>query len=60
MRPATHVLSGKIQRIEARVQAEQKDRIEYAASLSGTSVFNFIVRNADVAAVQIITSTSAA
>ena len=44
----------KIERIEARVQPAQKDRIEYAASLKGTSVSDFIVQSADAAAVTTI------
>jgi uncharacterized protein (DUF1778 family) len=44
----------KIERIEARVQPAQKDRIEYAASLKGTSVSDFMVQSADAAAVATI------
>ena len=44
----------KIERIEARVQPAQKDRIEYAASLKGTSVSDFVVQSADAAAVTTI------
>lgn len=45
---------GKAERIEARVQPEQKSRIEYAASLRGTSVSEFIIQNADAAAMKTI------
>jgi uncharacterized protein (DUF1778 family) len=45
---------GKAERIEARVQPEQKSRIEYAASLRGTSVSEFIIQNADAAAMRTI------
>jgi len=44
----------KIERIEARLNAEQKRRIEYAASLKGTSISDFMVSSADDAAVQTI------
>lgn len=44
----------KIERIEARVQPAQKDRIEYAASLKGTSVSDFVIQSADAAAVTTI------
>jgi uncharacterized protein (DUF1778 family) len=44
----------KIERIEARVQPAQKERIEYAASLKGTSVSDFMVQSADAAAVATI------
>jgi uncharacterized protein (DUF1778 family) len=46
--------SGKAERIEARVKPEQKSRIEYAASLRGTSISDFIVQNADAAAMRTI------
>jgi len=44
----------KLERIEARVHPEQKSRIEYAASLRGTSVSDFMVQNADEADVRTI------
>ena len=44
----------KIQRIEARLNPEQKRRIEYAASLKGTSISEFMVSSADDAAVHAI------
>ncbi len=44
----------KVERIEARLNAEQKRRIEYAASLKGTSISDFMVSSADYAAVQTI------
>jgi uncharacterized protein (DUF1778 family) len=40
----------KSERIEARVNNEQKRRIEHAASLKGTTVSDFMVRSADDAA----------
>jgi uncharacterized protein (DUF1778 family) len=43
--------AGKIERIEARLQPAQKERIEYAASLKGTSVSDFMVQSAEAAAV---------
>jgi uncharacterized protein (DUF1778 family) len=44
----------KIERVEARLNAEQKRRIEYAASLKGTSISDFMVSSADDAAVRAI------
>jgi len=44
----------KIERIEARLNPEQKRRIEYAASLKGTSISDFLVSSADDAAVRAI------
>lgn len=52
-KPATQK-GRKLERIEARVHPEQKSRIEYAASLRGTSVSDFMVQNADEAAVRTI------
>jgi uncharacterized protein (DUF1778 family) len=46
--------SRKVERIEARLNPEQKRRIEYAASLKGTSISDFMVSSADDAAVQTI------
>jgi uncharacterized protein (DUF1778 family) len=40
----------KLQRIEARIRPDQKNRIERAASIRGTSVSDFIVQHADEAA----------
>lgn len=40
----------KAERIEARLNPEQKRRIEYAASLKGTSISDFMVSSADDAA----------
>jgi uncharacterized protein (DUF1778 family) len=54
MATATVSRFGKAERIEARVQPEQKSRIEYAASLRGTSVSEFIIQNADAAAMRTI------
>jgi uncharacterized protein (DUF1778 family) len=44
----------KIERVEARLNPEQKRRIEYAASLKGTSISDFMVSSADDAAVRAI------
>jgi uncharacterized protein (DUF1778 family) len=44
----------KIERVEARLNPEQKRRIEYAASLKGTSVSDFMVSSADDAATRAI------
>lgn len=44
----------KATRVEARLNREQKHRIEYAASLKGTSVSDFMVSSADEAAMAII------
>lgn len=46
--------SKKGERIEARLNAEQKHRIEYAASLRGTSLSDFIIVSADDAAARTI------
>lgn len=40
----------KAERIETRVNREQKRRIEYAASLKGTTISDFMVRSAEEAA----------
>jgi uncharacterized protein (DUF1778 family) len=44
----------KIERVEARLNPDQKRRIEYAASLKGTSISDFMVSSADEAAVRTI------
>ncbi len=44
----------KIERVEARLNPEQKHRIEYAASLKGTSTSDFMVITADEAAIRTI------
>ena len=44
----------KIERVEARLNPEHKRRIEYAASLKGTSISDFMVSSADDAAVRAI------
>ncbi|HEY6350446.1 MAG TPA: DUF1778 domain-containing protein [Candidatus Angelobacter sp.] len=44
----------KVERIEARLNQEQKWRIEYAASLKGTSISDFMVSSADDAAIHTI------
>ena len=40
----------KAMRVEARLNAEQKRRIEHAANLRGTSVSEFMISSADQAA----------
>jgi len=44
----------RIERVEARLNPDQKRRIEYAASLKGTSISDFMVSSADDAAVRAI------
>jgi uncharacterized protein (DUF1778 family) len=44
----------KIERVEARLNPEQKRRIEYAARLAGTSVSDFLVSSAEDAAARTI------
>lgn len=44
----------KIERVEARLNPEQKRRIKYAASLKGSSISDFMVSSADDAAVRAI------
>jgi uncharacterized protein (DUF1778 family) len=44
----------KIERVEARLNPDQKRRIEYAASLAGTSVSDFMVLSAEDAAARAI------
>jgi uncharacterized protein (DUF1778 family) len=44
----------KIERVEARLNPDQKRRIEYAASLKGSSISDFLVSSADDAAVRAI------
>jgi uncharacterized protein (DUF1778 family) len=44
----------KLERIEARLNSEQKQRIEYAASLKGTSISDFMVSSANEAAARAI------
>ena len=44
----------KTDRVEARLNPDQKRRIEYAATLKGTSVSDFLVSSADDAAVRAI------
>src|SRR5215469_15946958 len=44
----------KASRVEARLSPEQKQRIEYAANLKGTSISDFMVSSADNAAVHTI------
>ena len=49
-----HKRGRRIERVEARLNPQQKRRIEYAAGLRGTSISDFIVSSADRAAVQTI------
>ena len=44
----------KVERVEARLNPEQKRRIGYAASLKGTSISDFLVSSADEAAARAI------
>jgi uncharacterized protein (DUF1778 family) len=44
----------KVERVEARLNPEQKRRIEYAASLAGTPVSDFMVSSAEQAAARAI------
>lgn len=44
----------KIERIEARLNPDQKQRIELAAGLKGTSISDFMVSSAEEAAVRAI------
>ena len=44
----------KVERIETRVNREQKRRIEYAATLKGTTVSEFIIGSAEDAAARAI------
>lgn len=46
--------TGKGARVEARLSAKQKRRIEYAARLRGTSLSEFMVSSADHAAMRTI------
>jgi uncharacterized protein (DUF1778 family) len=46
--------AAKIERIEARLSPEQKRRIEYAASLKGASMSDFIVLSANEEAMRTI------
>lgn len=48
--PAKRGAATKLERVEARLLPEQKSRIEYAASLQGTSLSDFLIQNADAAA----------
>lgn len=45
---------GKAERIETRVNSEQKRRIEYAAGLKGTTISDFMIRSAEEAAARAI------
>lgn len=49
-----YVRATKAERIEARLNPVQKRRIEYAASLKGTSTSDFMVLSADEAALRTI------
>jgi uncharacterized protein (DUF1778 family) len=44
----------RTERTEARLRPDQKARIEHAAALRGVSLSDFIVQNADEAAIRII------
>ena len=45
---------GKTQRVEARLSAEQKDVMQYAADIEGRSLSDFVVAKAFEAAQQVI------
>ncbi len=47
-------VAARTQRTEARLLPDQKKRIERAASIKGLSVSDFIVQNADEAAIRTI------
>jgi uncharacterized protein (DUF1778 family) len=51
-------LALRTERTEARLLPEQKKRIERAAQIKGLSVSDFIVQNADEAAIQTIQAHS--
>jgi uncharacterized protein (DUF1778 family) len=44
----------KVERVEARLNSQQTQRIEYAASIKGTSLSDFIIGSADAAAARAI------
>ena len=46
--------AARTQRMEARLLPDQKTRIERAASIKGLSISDFIVQNADEAAIRTI------
>lgn len=46
--------ASRTQRLEARLLPDQKTRIERAASIKGLSISDFVVQNADEAAVRTI------
>jgi len=46
--------TGKTERVEARLNPDQKTRIEYAARLRGTSISDFMVSSAEDAAARAI------
>lgn len=52
-------LALRTERTEARLLPEQKKRIEQAAQIKGLSVSDFIVQNADEAAIKTIESHNA-
>lgn len=52
--PMHPVRAARAERIEARLSSVQKRRIEYAASLKGTSTSDFVVLSADEAALRTI------
>ena len=46
--------AGKTERVEARLNRDQRTRIEYAARLRGTSISDFMVSSAEDAAARAI------
>jgi len=53
-KPQNYRRATKAERVEARLNPEQKRRIEHAASLKGTSTSDFMVLSADEAAARTI------
>jgi len=51
-------IAARTERTEARLLPEQKKRIEQAASIRGQSISDFIVQNADEAAIRTIEAHS--
>jgi len=48
--PVAERTTKKMERVEARIRPDQKERIERAAHIRGTSISDFIIQNADEAA----------
>jgi uncharacterized protein (DUF1778 family) len=54
MEKKRHRRPRKTERVEARLNPDQKTRIEYAARLRGTSISDFMVSSAEYAAARAI------